>query len=92
MIIYRYEKEDGGGPWFYRTGEVRYPLPHEHLYKETNEWVFGCRSTKELFKYFLNQKVDLNNCTIKVYDIPKEEIIELNGQVMFPKHYIEIGE
>ena len=85
MLVYRYEKPDGGGPWFYKDGTVRCPLPHEHLYIDEQEgYLYGCDSLESLFNYFLKQKVDMNNCTIKTYEIPDEEIINLkNGQVKF---------
>ena len=47
-------------------------------------------SLKSLFDYFSTQKVDINNCTIRTYNIPKEKIIKLNqGQVKFLKTDIE---
>lgn len=87
MLIYRYEAEDGGGPWFYKDGSVRYPLPDEFMYLETDEYLYGCDSLKSLFNYFSQQKINVNNCTIKTYEVPREEIIFLSGQIKFPKKY-----
>lgn len=91
MLVYRYEKPDGGGPWFYKDGTVRYPLPHEHLYIDSQEkYLYGCDSLKSLFDYFSTQKVDVNNCTIQTYNIPEKRIIKMgNGQVKFLKFDIE---
>jgi hypothetical protein len=45
---------------------------------------------ESLFDYFSKQRVDVNNCTIKIYDIPKDRIIDYeNGQVKFLKEDIE---
>lgn len=91
MLIYRYEKSDGGGPWFYKDGTVRFPLPHESLYIDNQEkYLYGCSSLECLFDYFSKQRVDVNNCTIKIYDIPEDRIIDYgNGQVKFLKEDIE---
>ena len=84
MLVYRYEKPDGGGPWFYKDGTIRYPLPHEHLYIESQEkYLYGCDS-------FSKQHVDVNNCTIQTYDIPQKRIINMGqGQIKFLKKDIE---
>lgn len=91
MLVYRYEKPDGGGPWFYKDGRVRYPLPHEYLYINSQEkFLYGCDSLKSLFEYFSTQKVDVNNCTIQTYDIPERKVIKIGkGQVKFLKIDIE---
>lgn len=89
MLVYRYENLDGGGPWFYKDGSIRQPLSDFTLYSNTEEYVYGCDSLKSLFKYFATQEVNVNNCIIKTYEIPKKDIIFLNGQVKFPKKYIE---
>lgn len=89
MVVYRYENPDGGGPWFYKDGRIRFPLPQAHLYDKTTDYIYGCKTKEELFNYFLKQKVNLENCKIKVYNIPKEDVIDLGKQVIFPKKYIE---
>jgi hypothetical protein len=89
MLVYRYENADGGGPWFYKDGSVRQPLPDWTLYLDIDDYVYGCDSLKSLFQYFSEQRVNVNGCTLKTYDIPKEDIIFLNGQVKFPKKYIK---
>lgn len=91
MLVYRYEHPDGGGPWFYRNGMVRYPLPDENLYLDNQEkYLYGCNSLESLHKYFATQKVDTKNCTIEIYDIPERYIIKLGEyQVKFLKKYIE---
>lgn len=91
MLVYRYEKSDGGGPWFYRDGTIRYPLPHEHLYTDSQEkYLYGCDSLQSLFNYFSKQNVDVNNCILQTYDIPQQKIINIgNGQVKFLKRDIE---
>lgn len=88
MLIYRYETEDGGGPWFYKNGDIRHPLP-EHLYIDTDDYLYGCTSLDELFDYFYQQNISLNNCKLKTYEVPKEEVRFLNNQVKFPKKYAE---
>lgn len=91
MLVYRYENDDGGGPWFYKNGLVRYPLP-DHLYLDTDDYLYGCDSLKSLIEYFSQQKININNCTIKTYEVPKEEIIFLNNQIKFPKKYAGVDD
>jgi len=89
MIVYRFEAEDGGGPWFHKNGDVRFPLPDEHLYLDTDDYLYGCSSLEALYNYFFQQKISTQNCVVKTYEVPKEEIIFLNKQVKFPKKYAE---
>ena len=93
MLVYRYEYPDGGGPWFYPDGTERQPLRHKDLYyRENCKYAFGCKSKESLLRYFdpsNGHRISLIGSQIKVYDIPKKEVIELNNQLMFPKHYIE---
>ncbi len=91
MLVYRYEAEDGGGPWFYKDGTIRHPLPHEHLYLDKQEkYLYACDSLKSLFDYFSKQNVNVNNCILQTYNIPQRYIINMgNGQVKFLKKYAE---
>ena len=89
MLVYRFEAEDGGGPWFYLNGDIRNPLPEERLYLENQEgYLYGCTSMEELYQYFSTQKINTNNCDIKIYNITKEEVIYISPQqIKFPKKY-----
>ena len=92
MLIYRYEAEDGGGPWFYKNGTIRHPLPYKNLYlKNQEEYLYGSTSLENLLEYCSIQEADINNCILKTYDIPDNEIIEVSGwQIKFPKKYAGI--
>lgn len=87
MRVYRYEMEDGGGPWFTRDGSSRGTFID---IKFNDGVLYGCTSLEELFDYFRQEthKVDLVDCTVKVYEIPDEDIEIISpGQVVFPKTY-----
>lgn len=87
MRVYRYEMEDGGGPWFTRDGSLR-EKPVEIRFSD--DVLYGCTSLEELFDYFRQEshKVNLQDCIVKVYEIPNEDIEVISkGQVAFPKTY-----
>ena len=73
MIIYRMEKSDGGGPFFTRDGHHRL----DYNVKSNNNYLYGCKTLQELNEWFLSKfsEYDLDDCHLKIYDIPEEEII-----------------
>ena len=86
MKIYRYEKADGGGPWFDLNGKARF----SDIELAEDKELFGCRSVEELKEYFskTEHKVDLSDCYLVMYNIPDEECKVLrSGEVTFPKRY-----
>lgn len=91
MLVYRYEYPDGGGPWFYRDGTIRHPLPDEYLYIENQEkYLYACDSLESLYDYFSKQDIDIHECTIETYNIPERYIIRISkNQLKFLKKYAE---
>lgn len=88
MKIYRYEKSDGGGPWCTLDGKLR---SHPNEPQMNDPYVYGCLSLEALKEYF-DKYTDANilaECTLKVYDIPENEIIISARQVLFPKIYVK---
>lgn len=92
MRVYRFEKPDGGGPWFTKDGILRNPnvLPVGTGF--TDPVLYGCASLEELFSYFREpaHKVNLTDCEVRVYEVPEQDIIHISprtGQIVFPKTY-----
>jgi len=84
MIIYRYENEDGGGPYYTLDGINR----KSGIKLEDSSYIFGCTSIDKLETYFKN-KNDIKGCTMTVRDIPNKYIICLgDDQVLFPKIFM----
>ena len=52
---------------------------------------YGCNSKQQLDFFFSGQERIIQNCLLKIYDIPDEEVIILKGEVKFPKHYSPIN-
>lgn len=93
MLVYRYERLDGGGPFFNPYGKVRYNITHLGPIVG-NGYLSGCLSQALLDKYWANQKNSkyyLKDCILKIYDIPKNEIIHSQEHIYFPKHYKPIN-
>ena len=89
MKVYRYEKDDGGGPWFTLSGKMRPKVGPEDIPPIDEPYVYGCSSIEELEKYFINYKNILNDCKIVEYEIPINEVIVQARQILFPKKYIK---
>lgn len=84
MKIYRYEHQDGGGPYcdfrgYPRDMNVNFPIDTSYLY--------GCLSIDKLNKYFENHQDLIKDCKIYVYDIPDDDVKINEYQVQFPKKY-----
>ena len=73
MIIYRYEKLDGGGPYFTKNGILR----TNQLIQYNDDTLSGCLSLDDLFEYFKNKQCDLNDCYIMIYD----------GELIYKSHH-----
>lgn len=82
MKVYRYEKPDGGGPFFTFYGINRFT--HQ---RDDDNFLSGCLSIEDLKKYFLFQEDILEECVLQEYDIPDEEIEYGASHVYFPKKY-----
>lgn len=89
MLIYRYEMLDGGGPYCTRDGKLRSDL----TLQMNDPWLYGCVSLESLVQYWKQQNVPelLKDCTIKIYDIPEEQVHKGTRQVIFPKTYFPIN-
>jgi len=85
MKIYRYEMEDGGGPYFTFDGAQR---KTGQKIQENFNYVFGCESEEQLKAYFKGKEKEIKDCEIIVRDIPDEYITKLKKQVIFPKFLI----
>ncbi len=74
MRVYRYERPDGGGPWFTRDGVQRNDRPMPK--KFSDNILYGCTSLDSLFAYFRDpvHNVDLGDCTVRVYEVPEHDI------------------
>lgn len=85
MIIYRYEKADGGGPWFNFDGYLR----NNTSIQDDIGYLYGCTSLKKLNEYFEDHKneVNLKDCHLIIYNVPDEEVIVSKREVLFPKKY-----
>lgn len=83
MRIYRYEKSDGGGPYFTLNGKLR-----AGDLQMNDNYLNGCDSLDNLQLYFQDKQDILQNCHIEIYNIPdKEIIVKRNHTVLFPKKY-----
>ena len=92
MLIYRYEKEDGGGPYCTRDGYLRNDL--RNIGKLDDNYLSGCLSIFELKEYWKKQEnfqFYLQNCQIKCYDISESEIKYTKNHVLFPKNHSPIN-
>lgn len=80
MKIYRYEKEDGGGPWCTLDGVVR----EKPTIKFNDIGLYGCESLEKLKEYFSNVKPFPQDLQLKIYDVPVENIIsKTERQIIF---------
>ena len=80
MKIYRFEKEDGAGPFFLINGKR---LVVTQSLKETNEF-FGFYSLEKLKEYFEEDKELVKNMKLIVYDVPAAQVrFYKNGEVSF---------
>ena len=93
MLIYRYERPDGGGPFFTRDGRIR--LNTEHMGPIIGgEYLSGCLSKELLDKYWSQQKDNeyyLAGCILKIYEVPDDEVIDSAEHVYFPNRYQPIN-
>lgn len=81
--------DDGGGPFFTRDGYHRL----DNRVKSHNIYLYGCKSIQELNEWFLSRfpAEELDECHLKIYDVPEEEIIIQNNEYCFPKTYTPIN-
>lgn len=70
MIFYRFEKNDGGGPFFSRDGTNRTTGE-----KDNSDTLDGCFSVEDLKKWFCDRKIDVSDCSVKKYE---GELIYMN--------------
>lgn len=75
-MIWRLERKDGGGPWFTREGKTR-----DGKIKFSDKEIYGCRSLRELIKYFAKEMEAAEGCVIKIYR--GKVIWERKGEVAF---------
>lgn len=66
MIIYRYEKEDGGGPYFTPDGRSR---THSDIYFN-DDILCGAKSIDDLNKWFIERNATelIQDCKIVKYE------------------------
>lgn len=90
MLVYRFEKKDGGGPFFTREGFHRL----DHNVKSNHDYLYCCKSIKDLNNWFFSQfsQDQLSDCILKIYDIPDKDIKQINDiEYIFPKKYKPIN-
>ena len=75
MIIYRYEKEDGGGPYFTLDGHSRTHLSI-HFNDDT---LYGAESIDSLKKWFIER-----NATELIQDC---KIVKYKGELIYKSPY-----
>ena len=85
MLVYRYEYPDKGGVFFTLDGKNR-----KNNYIFDDNWISCCESIDALKLWFNKRKIDVSNCQIITYDIPKEAIKYTQTHLLFPKKYISI--
>lgn len=61
-MIWRLERKDGGGPWFTREGKTR-----DGKIEFKDKGIYGCKSLRELIKYFAKEMEAAEGCVIKIY-------------------------
>lgn len=61
-MIWRLERKDGGGPWFTREGKTR-----DGKIEFKDKGIYGCRSLRELVRYFAKEMEAAEGCVIKIY-------------------------
>lgn len=83
MIIYRYEKKDGGGPFCTKDGYLR----TNNKVRFCDNTLYGCVSLESLQEYFKDYTDLILDCDIVKYDVPDHECIIQERQVIFPKKY-----
>lgn len=85
MKIYRYEMPDGGGPWFNKDGKVRYKGTQPPI----DDYLNGCDSLENLQTYFADCPSLIENCILRIYEVPDEEVVPLyrTHTVLFPKRF-----
>lgn len=86
MLVYRYEQNDGGGPFCTKEGILR----SNPNIKFNDNFLSGCVSLKLLNDYWSKQKNNilyLKNCQLKIYDIPEKDIINTRTHILFPNTY-----
>lgn len=92
MLIYRYEMEDGGGPYATYDGYWRFDKPE--IPPMDDGTLSGCLSLKKLKEYWSSgshPKGITDNCKIKIYDVLNKDIIYTASHVRFPKKYKSIN-
>lgn len=83
MIVYRYEKLDKGGVFFTLNGINR--ISRDCF---IDNWISCCESKELLQKWFSDRNIDVSDCYIVTYDIPKELIKHTKTHLIFPKECI----
>lgn len=84
MRVYRFEREDGAGPFFDINGNSR---GTSFDFKKTN-YFWGFVTLKSLKEYFDKRQELIKDCKLIVYDIPFNCIhFETETKVSFPKKY-----
>ena len=88
MLVYRYEKEDRGGPFCTFDGHLR----TDPSLQMNDDYLSGCDSLEALLQYWEKQNIPeiLKDCKIKVYDVPEEAIKKSSSHILWPKTYSPI--
>lgn len=92
MLIYRYEMEDGGGPYATYDGHWRFDKPK--IPPMDDGRLSGCVSFEKLKEYWnedSHPKGMTDNCKIKIYNVPTEDVVYTVSHVYFPKKYKSIN-
>lgn len=76
--------KDSGGPFCKLDGTLR----TNSKIKFEDDFCDGCFSLEELKKYFLNKQEYIQNCEIKIYEVPEEECVIRKKCISFPKKYL----
>lgn len=87
ISVYRYELNDGGGPFMTLDGFSR---SNPQLYCNDG-MLSGCLSLDELNNYFFNHNLNINNYQLKIYQVYEKDIIKTKKHVIFPKTYFAIN-
>lgn len=76
MKIYRYEKEDGGGPFCTKEGILR--TSPDVIFKD--KILYGCISLNSLHEYFKDMQEIIQDCSVKTYEVDIKDILKINDR------------
>lgn len=88
LIFYRYERDDGGGPYFTRDGQCR-----TSCFKSQDNILSGFLNIRDLRAWAYYNKSVLDGCALCKYEGELLRLTNISGEAIFAKDTaIKIGE